>query len=138
MRNYLEQSKIPNFETISYAERRAAVLRERANEIYRLQDSSNTKLHKQCKKNFRLSEDYIHLTRNERIAFIQDVADKIGSWNFARLFAEGVDKTHFNPTAKHTIDEMALEQVVSRFERYMDNKARASRTSTEPSFMTTT
>ena len=122
LRNYLEQSRIPDFEKLSYADRRSAVIRERAKEIYRLQHSGNKKLYKQCKKNYRMTEAYVHLTRDERTALIQEIADKIGSWQFARLFAEGVDKTHFNPTAKHTIDEMALEQIVSRFEQYMTKK----------------
>ena len=122
LRNYLEQSRIPDFENMKYAERRSAVIRERAKEIYRLQHSGNKKLYKQCKKNYRMTDAYIHLTRDERIALIQEIADKIGNWQFARIFAEGVDKTHFNPTAKHTVDEMALEQIVSRFERYMTKK----------------
>lgn len=122
LRNYLEQSRIPEFENMKYADRRSAVLRERAKEIYRLQHSGNRKLYKQCKKNYRMTDAYIHLTRNERTALIQEIADKIGSWRFARLFVEGVDKTHFNPAAKHTVDEMALEQIVSRFERYMSIK----------------
>lgn len=122
LRTYLEQSRIPDFETKSYADRRLAVMQERAKEIYRLQHSGNKKLYKQCKKNYRMTEAYIHLTRDERISLIQEIADKIGSWRFARLFAEGVDKTHFNPASKHTIDEMALEQIVSRFEQYMNKK----------------
>ena len=122
LRTYLEQSRIPDFETMSYAERRAAVIRERTKEIYRLQRSGNKKLYKQCKKNYRMTDAYIHLTREERIHLIQEIADKIGGWQFARIFAEGVDKTHFSPTAKYTIDEMALEQIVSRFEQYMIKK----------------
>lgn len=122
LRTYLEQSRIPDFEKLSYGERRSAVIRERTKEMYRLQRSGNNKLYKQCKKNYRMTEAYIHLTRDERICLIQEIADKIGSWQFARIFAEGVDKTHFSSTAKYTIDEMALEQIVSRFEQYMSIK----------------
>lgn len=122
LRNYLEQSQIPDFEEMNYLERRSAVIRERAKEIFRLQHSGNKKLYKQFKKNYRMTEAYIHLTRDERNCLIQEIANKIGSWQFARLFAEGVDKTHFNSAAKHTIDEMALEQIVSRFEQYMSIK----------------
>jgi hypothetical protein len=44
----------------------------------------------------------------------------IGSWGFARLFAECIDKTWFDPEiAKKSIDEQAFEQIVSRYERYL-------------------
>ncbi len=120
LRSYLEQSKIPDFESMDWTERRSAVLRERKKAIYSLQKSGNKKLYKQSKKNYNKTEAYIHLTYAERLSLIQEIADKIGSWKFARIFAEAVDKTHFNPAvAKRTVDEMALEQIVSRFENFM-------------------
>ncbi|MBQ5570039.1 MAG: hypothetical protein IIT45_06290, partial [Treponema sp.] len=67
---------------MSYAERRSAVIRERTKEIYRLQRSGNKKLYKQCKKNYRMTDAYIHLTRDERTHLIQEIADKISSWQF--------------------------------------------------------
>lgn len=121
LRSYLEQTKIPDFENKNYQERRAAVYTERSKVIYQLQKSGNNKLYKQTKKNYRMTSAYAHLTFEERTKFIQEIADKIGSWQFARIFAEGVDKTHFF-SHKITIDEMALEQIVSRFERYMHQK----------------
>lgn len=121
LRKYLEQSRIDGFEGMSYADRRAAVQRERTRELYRLQHSGNNKLYKQCRKNYKMTEAYIHLTYSERLNLIREIADKIGTWTFARLFAEGIDKTHFSSTYKSTIDEMALEQLVSRFEHYMKN-----------------
>jgi hypothetical protein len=50
------------------------------------------------------------------------VAETIGNWGFARLFAEVVDKTHFDPTRSPSpLDAWAFEQVVSRFETYLQN-----------------
>lgn len=66
-----------------------------------------------------MTEPYIHLSYDERKAFIRDIAEKIGSWSFARIFAECIDKTYFNPVSRTTPDEVALEQIVSRFEQYM-------------------
>jgi hypothetical protein len=44
----------------------------------------------------------------------------VRDWNFARLFAECVDKIYFDPSATGTsVDEQAFEQVVSRFEQYL-------------------
>ena len=38
------------------------------------------------------------------------------------MFAECVDKLHFDPNrAARSIDEQALEQIVSRFEQYLEN-----------------
>ena len=62
----------------------------------------------------------MHLTRDERRQFIRDVAQCVSSGGFARLFAECVDKVHFDPTrTSRSIDEQAFEQIVSRFERYL-------------------
>ena len=105
---------------MDWTARRGAVMRERKKTIYSLQHSGNKNLYKQSKKNYAKTEAYIHLTYAERVSFIKEIADKVGSWNFARIFAEAVDKTHFNPAvAKRSVDEMALEQIVSRFESYM-------------------
>lgn len=122
LRPYVEQNSIIGFAEMSYMERRAAVYTERSKEIYRLQKSGNKKLYKQTKKNYRMTDCYVHLSYEERKSFINELAEKIGNWGFARIFAEGVDKTHFMSNQKYTIDEMALEQLVSRFERYMTKK----------------
>ncbi len=119
LRKYLEQTRIASFDNLSYSERRVAVLQERSAEIYRLQHSNNRNLYKQCKKNYHETEAYIHLTYDERVSFIRELADKIGGWKYARIFAECIDKTYFNPIGKLSVDEMALEQIVSRFEQYM-------------------
>ena len=45
---------------------------------------------------------------------------------FARLFAECVDKIYFDPM-RGKIDEQAFEQVVSRFDRYLQNVQKRER-----------
>lgn len=51
---------------------------------------------------------------------LRELADVVGGWSFARLFAECVDKVHFDPVrAMYPVDEQAFEQVVSRFEQYL-------------------
>ena len=53
---------------------------------------------------------------------IQDIATCIGNWGYARLFAECVDKIYFNPErTAQTAEEQAFEQVVSRFEQYLES-----------------
>lgn len=125
LRPYKEQNGIADFDNLSYADRRAAVMSVRTSQIYTLQSSGRVSLYRQTKKNYQKTEPYIHLTRTERTTFIQEIADEIGSWTFASIIAESIDKTYFNPAkAKVTIDEMALEQLVSRFEKHLKNRDR--------------
>ncbi len=120
LRKYPEQARIANFDSLSFDQRRSEVERARRQELLRLQSSSKHKLYQQTKKNFLKTQDYIHLTLAERKAFILKVARCVGGWGFARLFAECVDKVHFDPRRSvRTIDEQAFEQIVSRFEQYL-------------------
>ena len=122
MRKYLEQDKITGFESMSRPERVDSVRKFRLTELLRLQRVKNNKLYKQVKKNYRETEGYIHLTLQERTNFIMEVAETVSQWGFARLFAECIDKTHFNPArTKLTVEEQAFEQVVSRFEQFLEN-----------------
>ncbi len=88
MRKYLEQSRIDNFDTFDYATRRHLVDIYRKKEILRLQKSGDNKSYKQVKKNYKETLPYIHLTYNERIAFLTEIAEYIGSCSFIRIFAE--------------------------------------------------
>ena len=120
LRKYSEQHKIAGFESLTHVERRIAVQHLRHAELLRLQSAKNPKLYKQTKKNQRATEAYIHLTYDERRKLVEEVARCVAQWNFARLFAECVNKLKFAPlTSAMTPDEMALEQVVSRFEHYL-------------------
>lgn len=120
LRKYLEQSQIPNFESLSYEQRRREVDKKRREEQYRLQRSGNKK-YRQVRKNYRKTLGYIHLSYQERCNFIREIATYVSSWDDARLFAECIDKVHFDPQrAGRSIDEQAFEQIVSRFEQYLE------------------
>ncbi len=120
MRPYFEQSRIPDFNALNYRERRSRVEALRRAELLRLQRSGKPNLYKQTRKNYQKTEAYIHLSYSERRDFIAEVAQCIRSWGFARLFAECIDKVYFDPArATTTVDEQAFEQIVSRFERYL-------------------
>ncbi len=120
LRSYLEQTKIPNFDTLDYQQRRFQVSAIRNAELLRLQRSGNPSLYKQTRKNYYKTDDYIHLSYDERKNLIREIASALAGWGFARLFAECINKIHFDPfrTSK-TVDEQAFEQVVSRFEQYL-------------------
>lgn len=120
LRKYLEQSRIPNFDKLSYHDRAAEVSKLRKKELLRLQKAKNPKLYKQTRKNYRQTESYIHLTFKERNGIVLEIARIIGSWGFARVFAECIDKVHFDPNkSRYSVDEQAFEQLVSRFEHYL-------------------
>jgi hypothetical protein len=124
LRRYLEQSKIPDFEKLDWRSRRAGVDRFRIGELLRLQATGNARAYKQAKKNYRHTAPYIQSSHSERWSVARDVADLVAGWGHARLFAECIDKIHFDPVrTKLTIDEQAFEQVVSRFQHYLSNVA---------------
>lgn len=125
MRPYREQDAIANFAQLSPVQRRQSVIAERTREIHRLQRLNNPGLYKQTKKNYQKTLAYIHLTRAERITAIRELARIVSGWGYARLFAECVDKAHFAAFVRNkTPDEQAFEQLVSRFEQFLQNVSR--------------
>jgi hypothetical protein len=119
--SYVEQSKIPDFDRMNHADRRSAVERMRAGYLLKLQQQKNIKTLRQTKKRYRHTAAYIHLTRQERLEAVRAAADCVGQWGFARLFADCIDKLHYDPIRHgRQVDEQAFEQVVSRFERYLE------------------
>ena len=117
----MEQQSIPNFASMAPLERRSSVVRARTAELLRLQ-RVNRKQYKQTNKNYQKTQAYIHLTYDERRNAVGELAQRIASWGAARLFAECVDKVHFDPIRTgNTVDEQAFEQIVSRFEQFLKN-----------------
>ena len=122
MRPYVEQRSIPSFESMAYERRRSEVRKRRNAELLRLQ-RVNRKGYKQTRKNYKKTEAYVHLTLDERRQAVTDIAQLVSGWGVVRLFAECIDKLHFDPTITNTtVHEQAFEQVVSRFERYLQNR----------------
>lgn len=104
------------------ASRRREVNRRRKIELTRLGGSANEVRRKRARRRHRNTDAYVHLTWEERRQAVLDVAKTVSNWGFARLFAECVDKSHFDPLrTQRSIDEQAFEQVVSRFEKYLQN-----------------
>src|SRR5690606_41363415 len=100
---------VNNFFSLSYGQRRIEVKKLRTANLLSLQRQPNKKSkYKQTKKNYAQSEHYIHLTIDERKSVVKELATVVGRWGFARLFAECIDKIHFN-SSKQTADEQASE-----------------------------
>lgn len=122
LRKYLEQTRINNFNNLSRMQKESEVRRYRTRELLRLQNSNNSRTYHQTRKNYAKTEAYIHMTLQERQNFLAEIADCVSRWGFARLFAECIDKIHFDPQrAQSPVDEQAFEQVISRFEQYLQN-----------------
>lgn len=122
LRIYLEQSRINNFSKLSYKQRLSEVQKYRTKNLLQLQNSNNIRAYRQTKKNYAKTKAYAHLTLEERQNCVAQIADCVSNWGFARLFAECVDKLHFDPQrAQSPVDEQAFEQVISRFEQYLQN-----------------
>lgn len=127
-RPIIEQNHIPDFDKLSYEDRRAEVLKLRNKELLRLKASPKThKQYQQTKKNYRQTGEYIHLTDAERKGLLVELSELISNWSDVRLFADCIDKVHFDEVrAKRTIDEEAFIQVISRFEQYLKIYTRTS------------
>ena len=109
LRRYLEQSRIADFEQLFRDQRRAAAANARTAHFLQLQRQNRQRACKQTKKNFAQTDSYVRLTLPERQSFINDVANRVFSWGFARLFAGCIDKVHVNPQiARLSLDEQAL------------------------------
>lgn len=125
MRPYLEQSKITNFKSLDTNQRIYEVEKLRNIELLKLQRSGNNRLYKQTKKNYEKTINYRHLAFDERRECIKDICNCISRWSFARLFADCIDKVHFDPVrVGHSIGREAFEQVVTRFETYLQINCR--------------
>lgn len=120
VRPYLEERKVLGYSTMDRAGRRSAISRYRAGELLRLRRLKSPKLHNQTKKNFLKTDAYIHLSHQERVQLVVDLATCISTWDFAVLFAEAIDKLHFDSNKMNTtIGEQAFEQLVSRFQQFL-------------------
>ena len=116
VRKYLEQSRIRDFENLDRLRRSSEVRKARIRHLLHLQRTGRNRSFRQARKNYAQTNAYVHLTLQERHALVLEVAECVSKWGFARLFAECIDKGHFDPVrAKSSVDEQAFEEIVSRF-----------------------
>ena len=119
-----EQDEIPGFDDLSYADRRAQVLaRREAKLVKKAGDRQN------ARAKYRGTEPVIHLSRAQRSQLYQDALDLVGSHAEIRLFAEVVNKEYLlKKTGKMNAVASAFEQVLSRFDMFLQFVARANTT----------
>lgn len=114
LRDYPEQQNaIPNFVSLDWDARKKAALGVRALNLGRPRSNSQQK---SLLKNYRKTKAYVHLTREQRLDCIHELADLVGSWGDVRVFADAHAKCYVTGI-DHFKD--AFEQVVTRFNTYL-------------------
>jgi hypothetical protein len=117
-RRYPEQERIRDFDKLDEAQRRAAVTVERGKDLAKASLKGEAAV-RGLKKNYEKTKAYIHLSHAERLDALRAVADALGSWNDARLFADAQKKSVIKPKHRAQAREFALEQVTTRFSTYL-------------------
>jgi hypothetical protein len=118
-RRYSEQESIPGFEALPPAARRAAAeaaVRKRAGAVGVLASQKKVKSYR---KESKAIWPYLHLTRDERLQCLEDLARALASWHTVRVFADAISKPDFQPKRPTTPYEMAFEQVLTRFQAFL-------------------
>jgi len=113
MRDYPEQKTIPTFESLSWHERRKAVLGVRSLNLARATRKYNNEL----RKNYKKTDSYVHLNRSERYNCVKEIAECFSKWSDLRLFCDVHSKKHLEEIDHYQI---AFEQVVTRFNTYLN------------------
>ncbi len=124
-RKYIEQKFISNFDNLNHTNRRKEVRTARKSNLYKLQKNQN-RTYGRTKKDYKKTDPYIHLTHKERKEFVEKIAESVAKWSDVRLFADCIDKTFFDPQkAGHSVGEEAFDQLISRFNTFLENKSRS-------------
>lgn len=118
VRRYVEQDKIQDFEKLSKRKR----IDEAKNQIKQriaVLSLKNTKRVKSYRHQARVIEPYLHLSHKERMDCLSELADEIGSWSDARIFADAINKPAYH-IDRMTPYEMAFEQVLTRYQAFLE------------------
>lgn len=119
MRRYPEQERLKGFGQLPPDERREATLRERKADLAKA-SMRGRKAVKTLARNYRKTDPYIHLTHQERMDAVRAVADTIGGWGDATLFADAQHKdAHDTSAPDERILDHAFEQVVTRYHHWL-------------------
>ncbi len=120
-RRYLEQERIAGFAAMGRAQRRAEVKAARNHALVRKAAIQGPAAVKWMRKNFEKTDDYIHLTLDERREFLRKIADAVAQWPDARIFAECTEKAAYAkiPGPTRPLFDEAFDQVVTRFHHFL-------------------
>lgn len=117
LKSYSFESRVPNFSALNSISRKQAA----QTFIHAQIQKSSPGTRKNINKDWKIIQPYSHLLRQERINFINDICLQFSKWGHMRLFLIVVDKRTYQPT--YSIYEDAFEQLISRFQRFIQNIA---------------
>jgi hypothetical protein len=122
-RRYIEEEQVPDFERLSWDDRRKATAAKRDQSLIRVAARGDAKQLKAAKLNYRKTNAYAHLAIKERRKLLHDLVGIIASWGVVRLFAEVLDKKHIYATVRHYSPfEFAFTELVQRYEYFLRNR----------------
>jgi len=115
LKTYGFQNKIPNFSSLDAENRKQAAKKFIQSELAK----ANPGTRKNITKDWKIISSYCHLLKTERADFINDICHQFSKWGHMRIFLIIVDKRTYKPT--YSIYEDAFEQLISRFQRFIQN-----------------
>ncbi len=123
-RRFTEQERIPDFDLLPCEGRRREVEQRRMQHLLRLAASGTRKQLDAAKKNYRKTAGYVHLTRDERLELIRQLADTVAGWQDSRLFAEVIDKqvVYAQPNLRLPPFEFAFTELIQRYEYFLRHR----------------
>ena len=123
LRKYVEQVKLPDFESLTHAERRNRVKQLRLSHLNSLDIAGKTSNKNDVLKFYRATEPYIHLTYQERFDFIKSICYCIREWRDSRIFFHAIKKAGYDDSHSHVggIFEDAFCQIITRFQSFLQN-----------------
>ena len=120
LRKYLEQSRIAGFESMDWDQRRIQMAKLQVAETHRVRKLGISKRNSHLKKIYQHTSPYVHLTLDERQRLALELAETVGSWKWARLFAACIDKSHFLTTNRtDKVNTAAFAAILVMFARFL-------------------
>ncbi len=115
------QGKIPGFERMNLADRRANV-----EELWGQKERSTPNSHKRdaIRSDHRRMRPFAHLLRAERSSLYENALDLVGGHRGVILFGEAIEKDHpAVTTGKVDCVQQAFAQVITRFDAFLKRRA---------------
>lgn len=120
-RRYIEQESINGFSSLSLQNRRLEAEKAIKYRSGTIGVSGKKQKIKAYRREVKAIKPYLHLTLKDRKDCLRELALKISNNKSIRIVAEAIDKNTF-PATTNTIYEAAFEQVVSRYQAYLQYK----------------
>ena len=120
LRRFSEQDKIAGFTELDREARKSAFRQEVERRSGVLGVRGDRKRIKAYRRECRETSQYAHLTRNERMTCLKELATELARWDGIRIFADAISKSDFRVGTRSPY-EMAFEQVLTRYQTFLSH-----------------